>query len=174
MLTELPEMVTVLERFFQLEYSESYTCKMQSDARIEGYHYCMLLETLLALNYNSFILTVGIIGVDSHARDMSGNSHSQGTCVLLEIPSMHKLVPSDVLYTCRNEDIYELKGIQIANFEVDLCSSSVEYCSISNVNSLYGCCKQCCAIAVFAMCYSVINPCGYWTSGTLPALISHD
>ena len=33
--------------------------------------------------------------------------------------------------------MYELKGIHIANFEVDLCSSSVEYCSISNVNSLY-------------------------------------
>ena len=65
---------------------------MHGDARIEGYHYCMPLETLLALNYNSFILTVGIIGVDSHARDMYGNSHSQGTCVLLEIPSMHKLV----------------------------------------------------------------------------------
>ena len=85
MLTELPEMVTVFERIFQLEYSES-------DARIEGYHYCMPLKTLLALNYNSFILTVGIIGVDSHARDMYGNSYSQGTCVLLEIPSMHKLV----------------------------------------------------------------------------------
>ena len=38
---------------------------------------------------------------------------------------------------CRNEDIYELKGVHIANFEVDLCSSSVEYCSISNVNSLF-------------------------------------
>ena len=50
------------------------------------------LETLLALNYNLFILTVEIIGVgiysikdggykvfDSHARDMYGNSHSQGT-----------------------------------------------------------------------------------------------
>ena len=63
-------------------------------------------ETLLALNYNSFILMVGIIiGVaiysiegggykvfDSHARDMYGNSHSEGTCVLLEIPSMFKLV----------------------------------------------------------------------------------
>ena len=68
MLTELPEMVTVFERFFQLENSESYTCNMHGDARIEGYHYCMPLETLLALNYNSFILTVGIIGVDSHAR----------------------------------------------------------------------------------------------------------
>ena len=39
MLTELPEMVTVFERFFQLEYSESYTCNMHGDARIEGYHY---------------------------------------------------------------------------------------------------------------------------------------
>ena len=97
-------MVTVFERFFQLEYSESYTCNMHGDVRIEGYHYCMPLETLLALNYNSFILTVEIIGVgiysindggykvfDSHARDMYGNSHSQGTSVSLEIPSMHKL-----------------------------------------------------------------------------------
>ena len=64
MLTELPEMVTVFERFFQLEYNESYTCSMHGDVRIGGYHYCMPLESLLALNYNSFILTVGIIGVD--------------------------------------------------------------------------------------------------------------
>ena len=70
MLTELPEMVTVFERLFQLEYSESYTCNMHGVARIEGYHYRMPLETLLVLNYNSFILTVGIIGVDSHARDI--------------------------------------------------------------------------------------------------------
>ena len=63
-------MVTVFERFFLLEYSETYTCNMHGDARIDGYHYCVLFETLLALNYNSFILTVGIIGVDSHARDM--------------------------------------------------------------------------------------------------------
>ena len=64
MLTELPEIVTVFERFFQLQYIERYTCNMHGDARIEGYHYCMPLETLLALNYNSVILTVGIIGVD--------------------------------------------------------------------------------------------------------------
>ena len=140
MLTELPEMFTVFERFFQLEYSESYTCNMHGDVRIEGYHYCMPLETLLALNYNSFILTVGIIGVDSHVRDMYGDSHSQGTCVLLEIPSMLKLVQYfQSLCTRRNEDIYELKGVHIANFEVDLCSSSVEYCGISNVNSLCQC-----------------------------------
>ena len=39
MLTELPGMLTVFERLFQLEYSESYTCNMHGDARIEGYHY---------------------------------------------------------------------------------------------------------------------------------------
>ena len=38
---------------------------------------------------------------------------------------MHKLVAYfQSLY--RNEDIYELKSVHIANFEVDLFSSSVE------------------------------------------------
>ena len=41
MLTELSGMVTMFERFLQLEYSESYTCNMHDDARIEGYHYCI-------------------------------------------------------------------------------------------------------------------------------------
>ena len=40
-LTELPGMVTVFERFFQLEYSGSYTSNMHGEARIEGYHYCI-------------------------------------------------------------------------------------------------------------------------------------
>ena len=72
-----------------------------------------------------------------------------------------------------NEDIYEVKGVHIANFEVDLFSSSVEYCSISNVNSYQCSYKQCCAITVDAMCYSVISSCGFWTSGTLSALVSN-
>ena len=41
MLTELPGMVTVFQRFFQLEYSGSYTCNIHGDARIEGYRYCI-------------------------------------------------------------------------------------------------------------------------------------
>ena len=41
MLTKLPGKVTEFEQFFQLEYSESYTCNMHGDARIEGYHYCI-------------------------------------------------------------------------------------------------------------------------------------
>ena len=65
-----------------------------------------------------------------------------------------------------------LKVHIFANFEVDLFSSSVEYCSISNVNRYQCSCKQCCVLAVYAVCYSVIKPCGYWTSGTLSALVS--
>ena len=49
---------------------------------------------------------------DSHARDMYHNSHSEGTCVLLEIPSMHKLVQYFQTLN-RNEDIYELKGVHM-------------------------------------------------------------
>ena len=105
-------------------------------------------ETLLALNYHLFILTVAIIGVgiysieaggynvfDSHARDMYHNSHSEGTCVLFEIPFIHKSVQYfQTLH--RNEDIYELKGVHIATFETHLFPSNVEHYSISNVNTV--------------------------------------
>ena len=46
MLTELPGMVTVFERFFHLEYSESYTCNMYDDARFEG------ITTVYATGYS--------------------------------------------------------------------------------------------------------------------------
>ena len=86
------------------------------------------------LLYTAFRVGDLYIVFDSHARDMYGNSHSEGTCLLLEMPSMHKLVQYfQSLY--RNEEIKELTGVRIANFVVDLFSSSVEYCSISNVNS---------------------------------------
>ena len=129
MLTELPGKVTVFEQFFHLEYSDSYTCNI--------HHYCIChsqdtaFETLLALNYNSFILTVAIIGAgiysieagEYNVFDSYANSHSEGTCVLLEIPSMHKLVQYfQTLH--RNEDIYELKRVHVATFEPHLFSSN--------------------------------------------------
>ena len=59
-------------------------------------------ETLLAPNYNSFILTVGIFGVgiysiegggykvfDCHATDMYGNSHSEGTYMYIIGNTIH-------------------------------------------------------------------------------------
>ena len=80
--------------------------------------------------------------------------------VLLEIPSMPKLVQYFQTLP-RSEDINEVKGVHIATFEAHHFSSNVEHCSISNVDSYQCSCKQCCAI-VYATCYSLINPCGYW------------
>ena len=75
----------------------------------QGYQYCTSLqrafESLISQDYNNFILTVGSICVaiyhdsnvgykifDSHARDMYGRVHPQGTCVLLEVLSIESLV----------------------------------------------------------------------------------
>ena len=182
LLSELPTMVTVFEQCFQLEYSESYTGNIQGDARIEGYEYCMplsrALETILSLNYESMILTVGCISVgiysidngrlklfDSHARDVYGNSHPKGTCVLLELSSIYELVEYfQGLY--RNNDTYELKGVRISS-NVD------EDCSILNVNDCLCSCKECCAVALYAMCYSIVKPCGYWNLRTLGAVVTN-
>ena len=147
MLIELPGMVTVFERIFKLEYSESYTCNMHGDSRLKGYHYCMChlvqhlkhswlwtMPQLIHFNGGNYWCCYlqhwgwgggGYKVFDSHARDMCGNIHGKGICVLLEIPSMHKLVQYfQSLYG--KEDIYNLKGVHIANFEVDLLSTSVE------------------------------------------------
>ena len=119
-------------------------------------------NTLLSLDYNLFILTVGIIGVgiysiedgkfkvfDSHARDVYGNSDPEGKCVLLEIPSIDNLVQYfQSLY--RNQEIYELKGIHIYNFEENACSSNLlKDSSVLKNNNFVCSCKQCYALHAF-------------------------
>ena len=72
LLTELPGMVTVLGQFFHLDNSDSYTCNI--------HHYCIChsqstaFETLSALNYNWFILTVAITGVGIYSIEDGGYS----------------------------------------------------------------------------------------------------
>ena len=52
--------------------------------------------------------------------------------------------------------VEEIKEVELRSRRRKFKYNSVEYCSISNVNSLYQCsCKQCCAIALYAMCYSL-------------------
>ena len=68
-LTELPtmRMLTVFEENYQLDYSTSYTGNVHGDSNINGYGYCMGLQTafesLISQHYKSFILIVGCIGV---------------------------------------------------------------------------------------------------------------
>ena len=127
MLTELPSIFKV----FESEYSESYTGTMHQKAAIEGYQYCTSLqkafESLMSESYKyRFILTIGCnaVGVysydnisfkvfDSHARDLSGRSHAQGTCVLLELASINNLI--QYFQRIHNDEIFEIKGIEIKN-----------------------------------------------------------
>jgi len=73
---------------------------------------------------SSFILTIGLTIVaihchgnntfkvfDSHARDLCGNSFSQGTCVLLELSSLNYLVHH--FQSMHYNALFELKEVQI-------------------------------------------------------------
>ena len=123
------ESMTVMsEKSYQLNYCKSYTGNLHnSDSVIQGYQYKMAvdraLESPLSQNYFSFILTIGCIGVsishtdngiykifDSHARDEYGRSHPQGTCALLEVPSIQSLVQYfQAMHSL--SDNFELRGV---------------------------------------------------------------
>ena len=76
MLTELPGMVTVFERFFQLEYNERYTCNMHGDARIVQFriHSGRWMEALKAHLYS--------VNLDLKVNIFT-NSSEKKTCVQL-------------------------------------------------------------------------------------------
>ena len=109
LLTELPTMVTVQNTNYQLEFSESYSGNLHGVTLDEGIPYVMplncALECLLQESYNTFLITISCNTVsicctpngslkifDSHARDLLGMPNSYGTCVLLDIQSIDKLV----------------------------------------------------------------------------------
>ena len=62
LLTELPQMVTVLETNFQMEYSPSYIGNMHDVSSTVDFLYCMplgnALQILIGENYQLFLLTV--------------------------------------------------------------------------------------------------------------------
>ena len=108
MLTELPAQVIMFNTTFQIQYSPSYTGNVHGSCTID-FAYCMsfigAFQNLIRENYNSFILTIGCITVsvyvttngtfkifDSHAKDSFGMVHPQGTCVLLEVQTLNKLI----------------------------------------------------------------------------------
>ena len=75
MQTELPSMIALSEKNYQLNYSESYTGNLHhSDSIIEGYQYSMSIdrafESLLSQSYFSFILTIECICVSIY---LTGN-----------------------------------------------------------------------------------------------------
>ena len=118
---------------YELQYSESYIGSIHQEATIEGHQYCTSLnrafQSLTSKNFNNFVLTIGCTAVaiyckgnvglnifDSHARNIYGRSHPQGTCVLLEVSSLNSLV--HYFQSIHNNDIFELKGLKLIKFKI--------------------------------------------------------
>ena len=81
---------------------------------------------------------------------MYGNSHSQGTCVLLEIPSMHELVNIFRVYI--GVTIYMYLKVYILPTLKSMFVQAVLNIVVYQVLIVTECsCKQCCAIAVYAI-----------------------
>jgi len=134
---------------YQLQFSESYSGTLHHQTTIEGYDYCTSLETafqsLMSDNYTSFILTIGPtavaiychgnMGFNSHARDLYGRSNINGTCVLLELPSLNSLI-------CYFQSIH-VNITQTAECLIPACANF----EIS------------CTVAVYSICYSIVKSC---------------
>jgi hypothetical protein len=193
LLTELPTMVTVLDTNYQLVFSESYTGNLHGVIIDESIPYVMPLacavQNLLHENYDLFLVTIGCNTVsvylmpngslkifDSHARDSLGMAHPYGTCVLLEVNSVHNL--AEYFKTCYSGDVlFELKGVKItvaqftsylqenrskldqylATYHATICNSSVAS-------------AESCAIYIYSICFSTIKACKYWNNSTLDAI----
>ena len=128
MLTEVPEMVSIFNTTYQLDYSPSYSGTIHDCSMPETFDYCTSLvnaiQSLITQNYTSFILTIGSSTVaiystsdgkiklfDSHARDAVGMPHAQGTCVLLEITSLQDLQCYLERLHSNPNALFEVKGV---------------------------------------------------------------
>ena len=106
---------------------------------------------------------MGLNIFDSHARDIYGRSHPQGTCVLLEVSSLNSLV--HYFQSIHNDDIFELKGVNINKVQNStLFQSHASKTRKFNVS---------CAVAVYSLYYSVIKSCSYWNLNTLSGVIQY-
>ena len=164
----------MFETDYELQYSESYTGTIHQEATIEGYQYCTSLDrafqSLISENFNNFVLTIGCTAVaiyckgnvglnifDSHARDIYGRSHPQGTCVLLEVSSLNSLV--HYFQSIHDNDLFELKGVNSNKVQNSNLFQS-HACETRKLNVS-------CAVAGYSLCYSVIKSFSYWNSNLI-------
>ena len=207
LLTELPEVLCLRDTMYRLTYSDSYFGNLHNfnDCTIEAH--CLRLieafESLLRENFTSFILTITTCTVailvkrnstfkvfDSHSRDSEGMFDPCGTCVLIEIASLDKLVEYFNLYVEILDAAYDLRGagistdvtgsvgltipeisppvnIQNLNRNDLICDSSLES------NTLICSCTRCCFICFYAICFSILKEIRYWNENTLDAIIEN-
>ena len=182
---------------FRLKYTDSYFGSVHScnDCTIEAH--CVPLieafELLLRDDFTSFILTImsctaailvkssGIFKVfDSHSRDSKGMFDPCGTCVLVEIASIYKLVEYfENLYLGIIDAVYELKGLEISTDVTGrrFCETTLEACvpvNSENLNRtelildsslesdrLFCSSGECCFVCFYAICFSILRKISY-------------
>ena len=104
---------------------------------------------------------LGLKIFDSHARDIYGRSHPQGTCVLPEVSSLNSLV--HYFQSIRKDDMFELKVVKINKVQNSTLFQS-HACETRKFNVS-------CAVAIYSLCYSVMKSCSYWNSNTPSSLM---
>ena len=150
---------------------------------------------MVTAHYHAFILTVDIYTVaiyclpnggykvfDSHSRDLVGMAHPYGTCTLIEIDSLVNLVQYFQNLYSNTSNTYEIKGINI----IEVQSNSENNNAVYVENGDLGCndqlveinrcsCKECCAtcISFYAICFSTLKSCSYWTTETVDSIIEN-
>ena len=83
---------------------------------------------------------------DSHVRYLYGRRQPQGTCVLLEVPSLDSLVH---YFQSIHNDIFEVRGVQIENIQNRMVS-------LNSLNETINF-NLSCAVALHSLCYSIMN-----------------
>jgi hypothetical protein len=100
--------------------------------------------------------------------------------VLLEAPNINNVILYfQSLYSENSQ--FELRGINIEEVQANcdqnlnnsirnsaLSGNASEESKSTDVSCL---CRQCCAISLYSICYSVIKPCNYWDSNTVAAVV---
>ena len=130
LLTELPQMVTVLETNYQMEYSPGYTGNIHDVSSTVDFVYCMplgnALQILMGENYQSFLFTIQCNTValycdvdgrfrifDSHARNSYGFTNHEGICVFLDVDDFTALINYFQRLYDQSRGLFELRGVCI-------------------------------------------------------------
>ena len=109
----------------------------------------LLLYKFLQQSYDSFLVTIGCNTVsvyfmsngslkvyDSHPTDSFGMAHPHGTCVLLEVTSVHHL--TEYFKTCyRGDVLLELKGVKFTTVMQSLQPTQIMIMIGSNQMNFY-------------------------------------
>lgn len=133
LLTELPNVITVFDCNYEMQYSPSYTGNIWTSSSID-FQFCMpygnAMQILIDEGYNMFLLTIlcNTVAIyvtsngkfklfDSHSRDQFGLQNPQGTCVLITINNLEIFVNFLQTMYC-DQDMtklsYELRGVNIS------------------------------------------------------------